>query len=295
MALVLLNPGANGGRARRLEPGLRSALQARHPGAVLAVPASVAASRALIEQSGAGARVVVVGGDGTLHALLPALLARRCELGLVPAGSGDDSARAFGLRGWPWPRALAHALDAPATAVDLGEVGTEHETRPFVSSLNAGFDAAVALRALHGPAWIGGLPRYLLATLQEIAALRLAVLRVAVDGRAVHDGPALFASTLNTPTYGGGMPAVPSALIDDGRLDLLLARRFGRAAALAMLPRLLVGRHLGHAEVQTHRFERLSIEAEAPLPLAADGEALTAARRVAVRVLAGALAVVTAR
>ncbi len=295
MALVVLNARANGGRAAQLRAPLRAALAARHPGAVLATPASVNEARQHIEASAEGARIVVVGGDGTLHALLPALLARRSRVGLVPAGSGDDSARAFGLHRWPWRRALDHALTAPATVVDLGQVATEHETRPFISSLAAGFDAAVALRALRGPAWIGGLPRYLLATLQEIAALRLSPLRVAVDGAVVYEGPALFASTLNTPSYGGGMPAVPAAGIHDGRLDLLLAGRFGRLAALAMLPRLLVGRHLGHAEVHTRPFEHLVIEAETALPLAADGEAMTAARRVDVRVLPGALAVVMAR
>jgi diacylglycerol kinase family enzyme len=163
-----------------------------------------------------------------------------------------------------------------------------------LSSLGAGFDAAVAWRALRGPVWIGGLPRYLLATLQEITALQLADLRITLDGRPVHSGQTLFASTLNTPSYGGGMPAVPGARIADGRLDLLLAGRFGRAGALAMLPRLLVGRHLGHAEVRTWAFEQLLIEAEAPLPLAADGEGMAAARRAEVRVLPAVLPVVMA-
>lgn len=294
MPLVLLNPHARGGRAARLADPLRAALAANPAQVDFAMPDSVAAARACIEALPLGTRVVVVGGDGTLHGLLPALLSRGCELGLVPAGSGDDSARAFGLRGWPWRRALDHALTAPAAAVDVGEVHTEHELRPFVSSLGVGFDAAVALRALQGPAWIGGLPRYLLATLQEIAALRLAEMSVTIDGRVVHDAPALFASTLNTRTYGGGMPAVPGARIDDGRLDLLLAGRFGRVGALAMLPRLLIGRHLGHAEVQTLSFEQAVIEALAPLPLAADGEAMTAARKVTVRVRPGALAVAIA-
>ena len=294
MTLLVLNARAGGGRAARMQDALRGALVAASQPVELAVPADVAEARARIEALAPGTRVVVVGGDGTLHALLPALLARRCAVGLVPAGSGDDSARAFGLRGWPWRRALAHALAAPASAVDLGEVRTEHETRLFVSSLAAGFDAAVALRALRGPPWIGGLPRYLLATLQEIAALRLSRLRVVVDGATVHEGPALFASTLNTRTYGGGMPAAPAARVADGRLDLLLAGSFGRGGVLAMLPALLVGRHLRHADVRTWPFERLLIEAQSPLLLAADGEVMAAARQIEGRVLPGALALVTA-
>ena len=113
-----------------------------------------------------------------------------------------------------------------------------------------------------------------------------------VDGELVHDGEALFASCLNTATYGAGMPAVPGARIDDGRLDLLIAGRFGRFATLAMLPRLLAGRHLGHPQVRTAPFTLLRVECEAEMPLAADGEPLADAHAITVRVMPGALQVV---
>lgn len=293
MTLVLLNPHARSGRAARLLAPLQQALHELAPAARLLAPPSLADARQAITALPAGSRVLVAGGDGTLHQLLGALRDRRCELALLPAGSGDDSARAFGLRGLGWRAALAHGLQAPATAIDLGEVITPHERRLFVSSLAAGFDAAVALRALDGPALLAGLPRYLWATLRELAALRLHRLRVRVDGVLVHEGEALFASTLNTPTYGGGMPAVPSARVADGRLDLLLAGRFGRGGALVMLPRLLVGRHLGHARVATHAGRQIEITSDDALPLAADGEALQPASRVELQVRPLALRVVT--
>ena len=292
--LVLLNPQARGGRARRLEPLLRDALARQAVPAELAAPGSVADALALLRAQPWGSRIVLVGGDGTLHQMLPALLARELELGLIPAGSGDDSARAFGLHGWPWPKALAYAMSAPAAAIDVGEVSTAQETRPFVSSLGVGFDAAVAQRALQGPAWLRGMPRYLLATLREVAHLRRYRLRLSLDGQPLHDGEALFASTLNTPSYGGGMLAAPRAAIDDGRLDLLLVGRFDRVGTLLMLPRLLLGRHLGHPEVQYRGFTRLCIEGEGALPLAADGETMAAASRIEVRVLPRALKVVRA-
>jgi diacylglycerol kinase (ATP) len=113
------------------------------------------------------------------------------------------------------------------------------------------------------------------------------------DGQeqAVFDGPALFASVLNTVSYGGGMPAVPMARLDDGRLNLLLAGEFGRLGALAMLPRLLLGRHLGHPNVHTLPFQRLNVSSALALPLAADGEALPASSQFHVWVQPQALAV----
>lgn len=292
MAVVVLNLAAGAGRAARLEAPLREALRLHHPGTVLHATLSATEAARAVAAAPRGERVVVVGGDGTLHALLPALLDGGHTLALIPAGSGDDAARAYALRGLPWARAMSRALTGRAVPVDIGWVDTEHDHRPFLSSLAAGFDAAVAARAAAAPSWQRGLARYLIATLREVAALRLATLHVSVDGTPLHDGPALFASVLNTPSYGAGMPAVPAARIDDGRLDLLLAGNFGRLGALAMLPRLLRGRHLGHAQVRTASFAKLQIDADEPLPLAADGEPLAPARHATVRVGAGLLPVV---
>jgi hypothetical protein len=170
----------------------------------------------------------------------------------------------------------------------LGEARSEQGSRLFLSSLCAGFDAATAERAARMPRGLGGL-RYLAATLAEIARLRLHEVDIEVDGRPLSSGPHLFVSSLNTATYGAGMPVVPAARIDDGQLDLLCAGRFGRAGALAMLPRLLLGRHLGHPRVQTRRFRQLHLRAARPLPLAADGEPMAAVSELRVVVLHGAL------
>lgn len=292
--VVVLNRAARGGRAAALEAPLAAALKSLAPGARLVTPASASAAAEAVDALPPGSRVVVTGGDGSIHPLLDPLIARRHELALVPFGSGDDAARALGLRGLPWRHALSLALSGAATAVDAGRVSTPDGDRPFLSSLCAGFDAAVGERALAGPSWLAGLPRYLLATLQELATLKPARLRVQADGRLVHDGPALFASTLNTATYGGGMPAAPAARPDDGRLDLLVALEFGRAGALAMLPLLLAGAHLRHPRVRTLRFEHLRIDADAPLPMAADGEPMPPAAGFDVRCMRASLRVVRA-
>lgn len=294
-ALVVLNVRAQGGRAAALEPRLADMLRKHHPGVALQAVDGVKAARRAIGALPRGARVVLAGGDGTVHQMLPAILEGGHVMGLVPAGSGDDTARALGLRGLDPLRALSRALTGEPRRIDIGWVSTEHEQRPFLSSLAAGFDAAVAQRALQGPRFLRGLPRYLLATLRELAALQQHMLVLGVDGRTVHEGPALFASTLATPTYGGGMPAAPGAKLDDGQLDLLVAGRFGRPGVLAMLPRLLAGRHLGHPQVALHRFSVLTLHAEAEVPLAADGEAMAPSRRATVRVGRALLPVVAAR
>jgi diacylglycerol kinase family enzyme len=292
-ALVLVNPAAAGGRAGALVPALRAWLADQAPGVRLEVPANVEVARALAARQPPATRCVVVGGDGTVNQLLPVLLQGGLAMGLVPVGSGNDTARALGLLGRSWQEALGLALTSPAQAIDVGELrlpsAAGPTARPFLSSLAAGFDAGVGLRALAGPAWLRGLPRYLWATFGELAALRRSRVRVEADGQLLHHDEAIFASVLNTPSYGSGMPAVPQARVDDAQLDVLVAGGFSRLSALAMLPRLLAGRHLGDARIRTRTFTVLRVTSDQAWALAADGEPAGHARAWEVHVLPGAL------
>ena len=241
-----------------------------------------------------------------MNQLLPSLLSSAHTTALVPFGSGNDTARALGLYGLLWEKALAHGLTGVASQVDVGlaefellghdsaEAKTAVRSIPFISSLSTGFDSSVGLRALNGPKWLSGLPRYLLATVRELLNFRTWRLEVSVDSVPIYAGKALFASTLNTRTFGAGMPAVPHARIDDGRLNLLLAGDVSLMQTLLLLPRLLVGKHLSHPQVHTQPFHNLQIKAAQPVPIAADGEYLGLSRHVTVHVQASQLAVVAA-
>ena len=273
-SLVLLNPRAAGGRAAALAPAVQAWLAAHAANTMLVPSDSIERAQAMLLTLPRRSRVVLIGGDGTLHRMLPALLARRHSVGLVPFGTGNDGARALGLMGSSWADALAHALHAPSVTVDTGEMHCDRRRVPFHSSLSAGFDAAVCVRTLAAPTWLTGLPRYLWSTLRELVSLRTWDLRITVDGALRHSGIALFASTCNTPTFGSGMPAVPTATLDDARLDLLLAGEFSRIGALRMLPRLLAGTHLRDARVATWPCATVRVESGTPIPLAADGEPL---------------------
>ena len=283
-AVVLLNPRAAGGRAAALREPISQWLRDHAPTVELVASTSIGDAQGRLRSSPAASRVVVVGGDGTVHHLLGAALERGHTLGLVPLGSGNDTARAAGLFPMPWAGALAHALTAPAVAIDTGELTADGQRVPFISSLSAGFDASVCARVLAAPRWLHGLPRYLWGTFRELAGLRRWDLRVTLDGAPHHAGSALFASTCNTPTFGSGMPAVPHATVDDGRLDLLLAGSFGRSGALRMLPRLLAGTHLRDGRVSTRPYRSLQVASETPIPLAADGEPRPAVRNFSIDV-----------
>jgi len=309
--LCLLNPHAQGGRLRRRASALRQAVAKQAPAAVWEQPESVETAQDLIRRLPRGSRVLAFGGDGTVNRWLPALLEGGHTLGLVPLGSGNDLARALGVFGMPWAEALGCALTSPASLMDVGTVelarpqdptylagtGSTCCNVPFLSSLAVGFDASVGLRAQQGPRWLRGQPRYLWATLRELMQLRSWNLELSAEVACASEGQdslrwhgrVLLASTLNTRSYGSGMPAVPHARVDDARLDLLVAGRFSRLGVLRMLPRLLAGRHLGDARIRTQAFRVLRVTSPQPWALAADGEPAGRARAWEVHVRPAAL------
>lgn len=297
--VLLLNPNAAGGRAARLQRTIEASLASSPERPMLFVSHEATLARRIVDALPSGSRVIIIGGDGSVSQMLPSLVAGGHVLGVVPLGSGNDTAHALGVGRLGWRAALEHALQSRPAAVDLGEVRWKNargfeQHGLFISSLCAGFDAAVTQHALGLPRWLKGKPRYLGATLLELLALRQFDLRTVIDGRAVHAGPVLLASTLNTRTYGAGMPIAPTAAIDDGQLDLLLADGMGLARVLNLLPRMLAGRHLGQAGVLHQRFAQLGLKADLPVPLAADGEFLGEAIEIDVRVRPAALLAVRA-
>lgn len=287
-ALCLLNPHAAGGRCAALAAPLRDALD-RVP---LFLPADVPAARERLMGLPPRSRVIVAGGDGTVHQLLPALVARDLELALLPGGTGNDLARALGLQGLDMRSALARAHHGLAGAMDLGSVEANGRSHLFMSSLALGFDAAVSKRALASPAWLRGMPRYIWATLAEIGRLQRFPLSIDAEGQRLHEGEVLFASCLNTETYASGMPVAPGARIDDGRLELVCVGRYGRLGALAAMPALLAGQHLRLPGIYMRRVQSLQIDSPIELPLALDGEPIPSARSLSVQARALALRVV---
>ncbi|MEU6641658.1 YegS/Rv2252/BmrU family lipid kinase [Saccharomonospora sp. NPDC046836] len=266
--------------------GLRAAL-AVHPGSGRGAAARIAGTvapllrehvdrldilaTALTRSQVAGVDVLVVlGGDGAVHQAVQCCAGSGVALGVVPAGTGNDFARALGV-----PADSRAAVDAIVAAlrdnrrrrIDLGRAGDTW----FGTVLCAGFDAAVNERA-NRLRWPTGPRRYDLAILAELAAFRARPLTVDTEGGRVELAATLVAIG-NTGYYGGGVPICPGAEPDDGMLDVTIVGRVSRWELLRMLPNLRRGRHLDHPAVTTLRARDVRLSGN-DWPVYADGEPL---------------------
>ncbi len=210
-------------------------------------------------------RLVVVGGDGTVHLGIQAVAGTSTVLGVIAAGTGNDFARAFGLGSDIALRtAVADAL-GPGRPIDA-----IWSSRGWVaSSVTGGFSGDVAARAatMRFPS---GSRLYTAATLLSLPGLRARSLVVIVDGDRHHFDATLFV-VANTPFFGSGMAICPTADPSDGELEVLVIGVVGRIELLRFFPTVFKGTHLAHPQARLLRGHVVEIEGDG-IELWGDGE-----------------------
>jgi diacylglycerol kinase (ATP) len=286
---LLTNPAAGHGRGARAAQ--RAAARLVERGAdvqeLVAADAGIAAELAQKVVADGVDALVVVGGDGLINLVLPAVVGTSTPLSVIPAGTGNDQAR---VHGWPHrdpARAADIVLDGVVRHVDVGEVtNADGSTRLFGSVLAAGFDSLVSDRT-NRMRWPHGRLRYDLALLAEYARLRPLPFRITVDGGRVIEKDILLVAVGNTRTYGGGMPIAPEADPADGTFDVTVIDAVTRRYFLRQLPKFYRGTHPRLPEVEVIRTTALRLESPG-LNAYADGEYL-GALPVDVRIRPGVL------
>lgn len=282
--LLISNPAAGRGRDAVL-PRLRRALSERgleHEVAFTKGPGHAAAMARRAIENGARRFIVAVGGDGTIHEVVNGLVdptegPRRDDLvlGAVPAGSGCDFVRTFGLD--RSPEQLARHLDGDTLyPIDIGRVslvGRDGEDRTvcFANIAEAGYGGMVVDRANRLPRFLGR-GRYLVGIVAAIRGFELQPTRVVLDHTEVS---ASYSNVIvaNGQFFGGNMKVAPRALPDDGRFNVQLFRGTPKDVFLKT-PKMRKGEHIPDPDVQEYQSSRVEVHTAEPVLVEADGEVL---------------------
>jgi YegS/Rv2252/BmrU family lipid kinase len=283
--LILVNPAAGGGRARKALPELESALRARNLAYRLVLTNSLDHGREeALTAAGGGEIPVVMSGDGLIGQIGGALAGSQATMGLIPGGRGNDLARVLGV-----PTDIQGAVDllaaAPTRTIDVGEVND----RRFLGIASCGFDSD-ANRIANEARFVKGNLVYLYAALRALAAWKPARFELLLDG-----DPRAFTgysvAVANSKAFGGGMFIAPDAELDDGMLDVVSISQRGKLRFLANLPKVFKGRHVENEEVTVLRAAEVTINADRPFAVYADGDHL-ADLPATIRLLPHALTVI---
>jgi diacylglycerol kinase (ATP) len=243
--------------------------------------------------------VVACGGDGTVHLCLQAVAGTEVGLGIVPAGTGNDSAKHLGLPTDPGAAAdvIADAvLGGRTRQVDAGlAVSADGVQRWFLAVMSSGFDSLVNERA-NAMTWPTGQARYLRAILAELRVFKpvpyTMVLDEGTDGEVRVERRGMLVAVGNGTSYGGGMRVCPGALIDDGLLAVTFLGELSTPTFLRVFPTVYKGTHVERPEVTEHVARSVTLDAPGQVAYA-DGERI-GPLPVAVRVEPGAVRLLVA-
>ncbi len=285
---LLVNPSAGGGRARKAAPDVERALRERGFRVRREDTRDLDHARVLAREAAhAGETVAVLSGDGMIGAVADVLReVPGAVLGVLPGGRGNDLARVLAIPQDP-VAACATIAGGVTRKVDLGEVGG----RAFVGIASVGFDSDANRIANEAPSWLGGLV-YAYGALRALVSWKPARFEIELDPPGErHSFTGYTVGAANSKSYGGGMRAAPDALLDDGLLEVPVLEDVSKLTFVTkLLPRVFKGTHVELPCVQVFRAAEVSISADRPFVMYADGDPI-GELPIRVRALKGAVTV----
>jgi diacylglycerol kinase (ATP) len=289
---LLVNPTSGGGRGgwsgtEVAEQLVAAGVEVQDVSGADADEARTNAQKALADGVEA---LVVVGGDGVVHLGANLVAGTSIPLGIVPAGTGNDIARALGLSIDDVAVAGSAVLAGSVRTIDAARQVSDDSSDGagwFVGVLGAGFDAKVNERA-NGWRWPKGPRKYDLAIARELPVFKPLPYELELDGTTV-TANAMLVAVGNGPSYGGGMLVCPDAELDDGLLDVMIVDKISKLEFLKVYPKVYTGAHKDHPAVSIHRAKRVRLSTPGIVAYA-DGERY-AALPLTVEVVPGALKV----
>ncbi|MEV6397202.1 YegS/Rv2252/BmrU family lipid kinase [Streptomyces sp. NPDC051907] len=247
-------------------------------------------ARDLALEAGARGHVVLaVGGDGIAGCVGGALSGTGTVFGIVPAGRGNDFARALGLP--DDAQALARLLvEGVPRAVDTIELqSAKHAGTCVLGSVYAGVDA-VANQYANTSRVFGGAAAYYTGGMRAVLNWKPAHYTITVDGER-HEMSGYTVVAANSRFYGFGRQIAPGATLDDGLLDVVVIRHAPKRLFFTIMNELKTGAHVLRPEVEVLRGKEIRIEADRAMPYGADGE-IEASLPVVATVRPGSLQVI---
>ena len=203
--------------------------------------------------------IYVVGGDGTLTITLPALIGTKNKLGIIPAGSGNDTYRTI------------KNMENGETLIDLGKINNTY----FINVACTGIDAEIGNN-------VDKLRNTIIPTSQLYNA---SIIYTFINFK--HKKMKLRTSLKNIETkytilsicngayYGGGFNIAPKSQLTDGLLDIYYAEEMDKIKMIPLILRLKKGNHEGKRRVHKFRTNHVELELEEEITFNIDGEKLT--------------------
>jgi YegS/Rv2252/BmrU family lipid kinase len=240
----------------------------------------------------AGAELVVVcGGDGTVRTVCAELAGTGIPVGVVPAGTGNLLARNLDLPLY-LNNAIEVALNGQDRAIDLVRISGDGigEDEHFLVMAGMGFDAAIMEGANEQIKAKVGWLAYVVSGLRNLM-FPAASVEISMDDGEFTRHRARTIVVGNVGFLQAGLPLLPDATLDDGKLDVVLINPARFLHWLLVVARVVTrGKKLDET-VNRMTGRKVVIRASSEIPRQIDGDFIGLGQEITCEVLHGKLLV----
>jgi diacylglycerol kinase (ATP) len=216
------------------------------------------------------ATVIAVGGDGTVNEIAAGLHDTQTALGIIPAGNGNDFAKALGIpKGWD--EALEYLLKNKPRSVDTGMAND----RFFMNICGTGFDVMVLENMLKAKQYLRGKLPYLYGIFVTLTRFRPFHVRIKTAEGELINKPCSHFSIANGQYFGSGIRIMPLSKVNDGIFDILVIDALSRWKIFLALPALLKGTVIKKSFCRHYRTKGCTLSVQ-DMPMNLDGEIVPA-------------------
>lgn len=274
--LFIINPNAGKGKALEIIPKIKKIFQALDDELIIEITEKPGHATEIVHNyvQSEDYRVYSVGGDGTLNEVLNGIVNSNSELGIIPAGSGNDFIKSLLVSdNITVEKLLKETIIGESKKVDVGVVNGKY----FINISSIGFDADVVKNSLKIKKFplIPGKLAYLLGIFTTALKHKNKLLTLKFDNEEITAKTTLMA-VANGRFYGGGMLVAPFAKINDGYFDVCLVQDLSIFKILILFPKLIKGIHNELKEVSFFKAKKVSVHCEKEINLNIDGELIQA-------------------
>ncbi len=213
--------------------------------------------------------VWLIGGDGTLNYFINLYDTVEIPIVIFKGGTGNDFAtKLYGKS--KIDEQVQIIFDAVPKKVDAAECNG----RKFINGVGIGFDGEV-LKSMNAIRLLGGHLGYLSIVIRKIFSFKEKFYEIFYDEKKLSEKYLLVMITNSTQT-GGGFRVSPEAEINDGKLNMVLAKPLSVFKRLKNLPLIEKGKHLPKDFIIHHEVIDIKIECENETLAQIDGELISA-------------------
>ncbi|POH06800.1 diacylglycerol kinase [Fructilactobacillus lindneri] len=219
--------------------------------------------------------VVAAGGDGTINEVINGIapLENRPKLGIIPAGTTNDFARALGIPRDDFVEAAKVITNGKLTSMDVGKAYNDKTTKYFINIAAGGRFTELTYDVPSDLKTILGYMAYLLKAVELIPQAKPMNIKATYDD-GEYEGMASMFFLAMTNSVGGLEQAVPNAALNDGNFTMIIVKTGNMVEILQLITKALnVGRHVNDSRIIYKKTRNFSVvPKDGRMPINLDGE-----------------------